>query len=163
MARTEHDRSAQPSLLDRLTDETPKEAVDRIVAPDASIRAYRASVQRDIEWLLNTRRTIVPVSPSMHEVRHSVHEFGLRDTTGLAIGTAEAQRTLTAEMTDALRRFEPRLTNVVVKLTNADQVKAPQIRFLIEATLLMDPSAERIAFDTTLEVSSGEYAVKESQ
>ena len=59
MAKTEIDRAVQQSLLDRLTDELPRESSDRTTNRDSSARAFRASVQRDVEWLLNTRRTMV--------------------------------------------------------------------------------------------------------
>ena len=62
--RTELERTVQPSLLDRLTDEAPQVPVDPPMTRDASVRAYRASVQRDLGWLLNTRRSIVEVPPS---------------------------------------------------------------------------------------------------
>jgi len=38
-----------------------------------------------------------------------------------------------------------------------------QLRFQIEALLLMDPSPELISFDTVLELSSGEYQIKGEQ
>jgi type VI secretion system protein ImpF len=52
--------------------------------------------------------------------------------------------------------------NVAVRLLDADQVKAPQVRFAVEATLRMDPSPERIVFDTVLEIASGTYAVDDA-
>ena len=161
MARTELDRAVQPSLLDRLTDEAPREPGDRPTSREASERAYRRGVQRDVEWLLNTRRSIVPLPFGVKEVAHSVHEFGVPDTTGLSIGTGEGQKRLTADLRDTLDRFEPRLTNVQVRLTDSDQVSTPQVRFVIEATLRMDPSPEQVVFDTVLEISSGTYDVAE--
>src|SRR5690606_33022705 len=114
-------------------------------------REYRVSVQRDLEWILNTRRSIVPVRPEFTEVLSSVHEYGIRDTTGLAIATAEGRQALIDEIRDAIARFEPRLTNVRVTLSDANQVKSPQVRFTVEATLRLDPSPEQIVFDTVLE------------
>lgn len=161
MARTELDRAVQPSLLDRLTDDAPREPADRATTRETSEREYRRGVQRDVEWLLNTRRSIVPVPSGATEVARSVHEYGVPDTTGLAIGTGEGQKRLTADIRDTLKRFEPRLTNVQVRLTDSAQISTPQVRFVIEATLLMDPSPEQVVFDTVLEISSGTYEVAE--
>ena len=36
----------------------------------------------------------------------------------------------------------------------------PELRFVLEATLLMDPNPERVVFDTVLEVTRGEYDVR---
>ena len=52
--------------------------------------------------------------------------------------------------------------NVTVRLTDSDQIRMPQVRFAIEATLRMDPSPEQIVFDTVLEIASGSYAVDEN-
>ncbi len=159
MARTELDRAVRPSLLDRLTDTAPREPADRLITREESANVFRRSVQRDVEALLNTRRTIVPVPPGCPEVLKSVQEFGLRDTTGLAVGTPDGRRALTEDIRDTLMRFEPRLMNVRVVLVESTQLKAQQVRFSIEATLRMDPSPEQIVFDTVLEVSRGTYDV----
>ena len=159
MARTELDRIVQASLLDRLTDEQLRDPADRATTREASARAFRISVQRDLEGLLNTRRTMIRVGPELRQLLRSVHEFGVPDTTGLAIATPEGQKRLTDDISDAIRRFEPRLTNVKVRLTDSSQVRTPQVRFTIEATLRMDPTPEQIIFDTVLEVSSGNYDV----
>ena len=157
MSRTELDRTVQPSLLDRLTDEDPRDSADRAVSREASTKAFRMAVQ-----LWNTRRSIVPVSAAHPELRRSVHEFGLPDTSGISMATGEGRQQLTDDIADTVRRFEPRLMNVAVRLLDADQVKAPQVRFAVEATLRMDPSPERIVFDTVLEIASGTYAVDDA-
>jgi len=159
MARTELDRAVRPSLLDRLTDLSPREPADHQVSREESAAAYRRSVQRDVENLLNTRRTIVRVPAGCNEVLRSVHEYGLYDTTGLAVGTPAGRRALTEDIRESLLRFEPRLLNVRVVLVESTQLKAQQVRFTIEATLRMDPSPEQIVFDTVLEVSRGTYDV----
>jgi type VI secretion system protein ImpF len=161
MPRTELERAVQPSLLDRLTDEQPREPADRATSREASARMFRLSVHRDVEALLNTRRSIVEIGPQHAAVRRSVHEFGLRDTTGIAVGTIEGQKALTDDIADAIRRFEPRLANVRVRLLDTSQVRAPQVRFAIEATLRMDPTPEQIVFDTVLDVASGTYDVRD--
>ncbi len=159
MARTELDRAVRPSLLDRLTDLAPREPADHAVTREESATAFRRSVQRDVEALLNTRRTIVGVPPGCNEVLRSVHEFGLSDTTGLAVGTPEGRNRLTDDIRESLMRFEPRLVNVRVVLVETTQLKAQQVRFTIEATLRMDPSPEQIVFDTVLEVARGTYDI----
>lgn len=162
MARTELDRAVLPSLLDRLTDEDPRTTSDVAVAREESVRRFRQALQRDVEALLNTRRCIVEISPADVELRRSVHEYGIPDTTGLAVGTTAGRQLLTNDIKDALQRFEPRLMNVSVRLTDSDQARASRVRFAIEATLRMDPSPEQIVFDTVLEIASGSYAVDEN-
>lgn len=160
--RTELERTAQASLLDRLTDEHPTQPADSRLSREDSVRLYRASVQRDVAWLFNARRSIVHVPEAYAELLRSVHEFGIPDTTGVPVGTPEGQGTLEAMLQDALERFEPRLANPRVRLLNADQVSAPQVRFVVEAVLRMDPSPEAVVFDAVLEVARNEFELRDT-
>jgi type VI secretion system protein ImpF len=157
--RTELERTVQPSILDRLTDESPQVPGDPPVTREASVRAFRASVQRDVGWLLNTRRSIVPLPPGCPELVRSVHEFGLPDTTSVPVGSKRGRENMIAMMQDAIERFEPRLASPRVRIIEVAQVHAPQVRFTVEATLRMDPSPEAVTFDAVLEVARGEYDV----
>lgn len=162
MARSDNDRVVQPSLLDRLTDEFPRESSDRATTFEASASAFRASVKSDLNALLNTRRTIVQATADQSEVRNSVHQFGLPDISGrYSFSNLQGRQQLAQDILEAIQRFEPRLTSVKVVLTDQNPGHIPQLRFSISATLLMDPSPEQIVFDTVLEVASGMYQVGE--
>ena len=113
--------------------------------------------------LLNTRRPMIPAPDWCPELRRSVYDYGLVDTTGIPVGTKAGRDRLLSALQDAIERFEPRLARPRVRLIDAQQVRAPQIRFVVEAVLLMDPGREDVVFDTVLEVASGEYDVSESE
>ncbi len=161
-ARTELERAVQPSLVDRLTDLSPRDRLDPAATRDGSERAYRASVQRDLEWLLNSRRTMWPAPVGLDEVHRSGYEYGLVDTTGLYVGSATGRTNLREAIEDTIARFEPRLANVRVRLVDADQKSAPQLRFVVEALLRMDPNPEQVVFDTVFDTANGSYAVGDS-
>ena len=162
MARTEIEHVVTPSLLDRLTDEAPRIGMDAPMTRAESERAYRRCVERDVEDLLNTRRTMFPAPDALAELRHSVYDYGMIDTTGIPVGTPGGRETLLAALRDAIVRFEPRLAETRVRLLEADQGRAPQLRFVVEAVLLMDRERQQVVFDTVLEVASGEYDVHDS-
>lgn len=160
MARTELDRTVQPSLLDRLTDLDPRTPADPPLSREESVRRFRNSVLRDVEWLLNTRRTADEVPDALSLVRRSVFAYGLPDTTGTAMGSHAGRELLVRRVEQTLAAFEPRLANVSVVLTEADQVRSPQVLFAITALLRMDPSPEQVVFDTIFDLASGGYAVR---
>ena len=162
MGRTEIERTVRPSLLDRLSDQQPGIAADPPVTREESERRYRRGVERDVESLLNTRRSMIPAPDWCPELRRSVYDYGLVDTTGMAVGTKAGRDRLLAALQDAIERFEPRLAQPRVRLIDAQQVRAPQIRFVLEAVLLMDPGREDVVFDTVLEIASGEYDVHDA-
>ncbi|HEX4933369.1 MAG TPA: type VI secretion system baseplate subunit TssE [Gemmatimonadaceae bacterium] len=160
MARTEIEEIVVPSILDRLTDLDPRATVDPGMTREASELAFKRAVERDVELLLNTRRTMIAAPEDCPELRHSVYEFGLIDATGVAVATKAGRERLLDGLRDALIRYEPRLANVRVRLVDADQVRAPQMRFVVEAMLRVGRERHQVVFDTVLEVSRGEYDVK---
>jgi type VI secretion system protein ImpF len=158
MAGKPTDRSIRPSLLDRLIDEEPG---NRNEAPDRraqSLKEMKDSVRRDLEWLLNSRRSPAEPAPSAKELWRSVYCYGLPDTTGVAMSSAEERGRMARLVTTAVAAFEPRLLNVTVQMEPAAEGNRI-LHFQIEALLRMEPSPARVFFDTTLELSSGEYEV----
>src|SRR5215471_4222138 len=153
----EEDRPVQESVLDRLIGD------DAEVSPitrTRSVRDLKSAVRRDLEWLLNTRAVAIPPPESLNEVRESVYTYGVSDITSLSADDPKARLRLRTMIEEAIRIFEPRLTNVLVTESGAGTPENRQLRFSIQAVLRMDPSPERISFDTVLDVSRGQYAVK---
>ena len=160
MARGELERTVQQSLLERLTDDEPQERSDLPPSWAESVRRLKASVHRDLEWLLNTRRTTDEIPEGLGEVQHSVYCYGLPDLSSMSRESAQTRGRLLRSVEDAIATFEPRLANVRVRL--AEEVDDPRRRlhFVIEAMLRMDPNPEPIVFDTTLDIASGAYHVE---
>lgn len=151
--------TAQQSILDRLIDAEPGIAGDAPLSWAESVRRLRQSLLRDLDWLLNTRRVVQTAPANLLELQASVYHFGLPDITSLSSDSTETQETLRRRIEDAIRIFEPRLTNVKVMASPASAEARHRIRFTIEAMLRMEPNPERVLFDTVLEVGSGEFSV----
>lgn len=149
----------QASLLDRLIDREPAVRAEAIATQAQSLRDLKISIRRDLEFLLNARRPPVEIPEGSQELQHSVFYYGLPDISGLAVSSSKDQKVLMAMIERVIADYEPRLTNVVVSLQPTPG-KARVLRFVIEALLLIEPAPERIAFDTTLELTSGEYSVE---
>ena len=156
MARDE-ERPVQQSVLDRL-----------IQNPDApetpsrlqSVRELKTAVRRDLEWLLNTRSIAVKPPEPLTELIASVYTYGLPDITSLSADDVKSRSRLRAMIGESISIFEPRLTGVEVVDASARVAGARQMRFVIQAFLKMDPSPERVSFDTVLDLATGQYAVK---
>lgn len=153
------ERTARLTVLDRLIDLEPKSGTDPVVRLNESVEALRASLQRDLEWLLNTRRIAEPAPERFTEVRESVYHFGLPDITSLSGDSKEVRRILSRRVEECIRRFEPRLTAVRVTPVEADAENRRRIRFVIEGLLRMEPNPEHVVFDTVLETASGRFQV----
>jgi type VI secretion system protein ImpF len=159
MSTRELEPTVQQSILDRLMDFEPSLAGDRVFSWSESVARLRAALMRDLDWLLNTRRIAHPAPAEFPEVQASVYHFGLPDITSLSRDSGDTPLLLVRRIEECLRLFEPRLTAVQVGTADAGGDTHHRIRFAIEAMLRMEPNPERVAFDTVLEVTSGEFSV----
>jgi type VI secretion system protein ImpF len=148
-----------PSLLDRLTDRDPKVRSEAPSAMIQNVRQLQDSLRRDLEWLLNTRRTPQEPVASATELRRSVYSYGLPDFTNYTMRTSEDRHRLGRIMEMAIANFEPRLTNVIVTVQDHSGTSRV-LHFHIEALLRVDPAPERVFFDARLELSSSSYRIE---
>jgi type VI secretion system protein ImpF len=158
MAAKEQQGENTPSLIDRLIDLDPRNR-DIRPQPAQSLRQLKTGLRRDLEWLLNARRPPVDLPPGADELGRSVYYYGLPDVSSLALSSTEDQKLLTRMIENAVAAFEPRLAGVRVSLQPVNH-QSQVMRFQIEGMFRVDPAPERVTFDTTLELTSGEYEVR---
>jgi type VI secretion system protein ImpF len=161
MPTTEREGPVTLSVLDRLIDQEPGRKLEPPLTRAQSLRELKAALRRDLEWLLNTRRTIEESPACLKELEHSLYNYGLPDVSSLYLRSSKDQATLLEAIKTAIDFFEPRLLNIKLTLEPAaDDTRV--IRFAIEGLLRMDPAPEHVFFDTMLEPMSGQYQVKGS-
>jgi type VI secretion system protein ImpF len=148
-------------VLDRLIDLEPRQSQEPPKSRSTSVYELKQAVRRDLEWLLNTRCHIEALDDNLTEAPRSVAFYGLPDFTGISVRSHIEQKRMTAAIEEALKIFEPRFTDLRVKLEPIDSLDR-QLRFRIEATLDIEPTPEPIVFDSVLEAGSGGFAVKEA-
>jgi len=161
MPTTQREGPVTLSVIDRLIDPEPERKLEPPLSRAQSVRDLKASVRRDLEWLLNSRKTIEESPASLKEVGRSVYNYGLPDVTSLYLRSPKDQAFLLESIKAAVSFFEPRLLNVKVRMEPATDDKRV-IRFAIEGLVRMDPAPEQVLFDTMLEPMSGQYQVKGS-
>ena len=159
MPRWEAEQTVSLSFLDRLIDHDPKTATDGPPSRARSVRQLKASLRRDLEWLLNTRRRPDPAGPEYKELEASLFNFGLPDVSSLSWDNQRDRASLTRKIEEAVGIFEPRISRLKVVPLEAAPGARHILRFQIQGQLDMDPAPELIAFDTVLQLSSGEYQV----
>ena len=160
MAKVDTEANVTQSILDRLIDLEPREISDPQFSRALSVRQYKTSVRRDLQWLLNTKRTPEAAGTAFQHTRRSLYNYGIPDFSVLSSTSHKDRNRLLSEMEESIEFFEPRMKNVKVSLVNTDGLTTKMLRFQIEATLLMDPAPEQVSFDTVLDVVSGDYEVK---
>jgi type VI secretion system protein ImpF len=156
MSRIDPNQALMPSLLDRLTD------------PDSAGTSWRYGygldqmldrVRRDLEDLLNTRRTPIDGCEDDELLRTSILNYGLPDLTAMNAMTPQQRQEIAQTLERIVSTFEPRLQDVRAVLTAGGDGKTPSLRFRIDARLCLDPAPE-VAFETTLELTTGRYSIQ---
>ena len=151
----ESGRVVRRSVLDRLVQSGEPEPRNWY----ESVRALKAAVLRDVQWLLNTRRVMDEAGDQLPELQQSVYQYGLPDMTSLSADSAQARRQLLRRVETCIEQFEPRLSAVRVTEVALDVDAARGVRFIIEGLLRLHPDPEPISFDTTLDAGSGRFNV----
>ena len=155
MARTPGDITVTLSVLDRLIDREPDSQSEAPLTRSQSVRLLKAGVQRDLEWLLNTRRIFEEPDESLKEVNRSLYTYGLPDFSQYTMVSTADQAKLLRQLQATVKLFEPRLANVRIVPLETSESGIQQFRLRIEAMLLMDPSPEPVSFDTVIGLRSG--------
>jgi type VI secretion system protein ImpF len=159
MARPEAEANVTLSILERLVDTDLSARTDPPLGRAQSLRQLKAALRRDIEWLLNTRRSVEEVKDSGLELEHSLFNYGLPDITAMGIHSVQDQNRLLWMIESTIANFEPRIQDARVTMEPVAGA-ARVLRFQIQGLLRIDPAPERVTFDTVLELTSGEYEVK---
>jgi type VI secretion system protein ImpF len=160
MAKPDSDLTVTPSLIDRLIDRDSDASSDPYTTRSQSVRQLKAALRRDLEWLLNTRRNPDAAPESMAELSHSLYNYGLPDFSSLSLNSPRDRGQLLVQLEKTVAIFEPRLRDVRVTMVETPGGNSRTVHFQIEGLLQMDPAPEQVSFDTTLQLSSGEYQIR---
>lgn len=165
MAELTQKERLQPSLLDRLTDDSPTERNESRDARVLSLKKLRECVLRDLTWLLNTEclESVVDLD-SVSAVKTSVLNFGIPTIAGLTasgLGLAKLER----QVRNAIIAFEPRLLNdkLTVEAILADEeMSRNTLVFDINGELWAQPVPLRMHLRTELDLETGKVSIVET-
>lgn len=150
--------NAQATVLDRLIDEKPAESRESDQYRLMDLKKAMAAVVRDLENLLNSRRSITHVPAQFKAVAHSVAVYGLKDYTAENPGNPAALQQIRKDVEMTISKFEPRLKNVSVRLETGDETER-KLCFRVSGLLVVDPIREPVAFDTYFDPARKEYVI----
>lgn len=151
----------QPSLLDRLVDDEPgnqQETPDRRVL---SVSQLKASVLRDLAWLLNATSLLDPAMKQHEPARTSVINYGLPALAGHSISGLDVQA-LEGFIHQAIITYEPRILRDTLRVrvqANSAQAAVNALSFEIEGDLWAQPVALPLLLRTELDLESGHMQV----
>ncbi|SNS32657.1 type VI secretion system protein ImpF [Noviherbaspirillum humi] len=157
-----HSRQALilPSVLDRLFDDAPDSEADASL-PGFDLAAYKRTVARDLEWLLNSRNMPADGDDDLHPQAHaSILRFGIEDLSSLSLLDPDHRALLRDRLRLAIERHEPRLAKVRVAL-DAPGSNERSLRFRVDAVLKVHPGKPPVSFDAMLQLASSACRVRD--
>jgi type VI secretion system protein ImpF len=153
----ENSDNFQASILDKLIDNEPQNPSESVASRMVSLSDIETSVIRDIENLLNTRRTIHIPPATLNEVNKSLYMYGLHDFTAENPSSSLVVQNLRREISHTLALFEPRLKRVVVHIEKSENSR--DLHFRIAGILVIYPISEPVVFDICLDPNRGDYLI----
>ncbi len=165
MAELTQKERLQPSLLDRLTDDSPTELNESRDARVLSLKKLRECVLRDLTWLLNTEsiESVVKLD-SLPAVKNSVLNFGIPTIAGLTASGIELGK-LERHVKNAIIAFEPRLLKdklTVEALIFDEEMSRNTLVFDINGELWAQPVPLRMHLRTELDLETGKVLIVET-
>jgi type VI secretion system protein ImpF len=154
----------RPPFWDRLTAD-PSAVTSSALRIDA--RQLVASVRRDIERLLNTRRTDLLDLTPFPEAAASLMTYGLPDLSIYSGRSSRDRRTICELIVDLLKKFEPRLVPATIRVDYVDGGRAvglsnaSKAQFRIRAMLHVEPLRQPVTFDTSVDMETSEVKIED--
>ncbi|GLS26059.1 type VI secretion system baseplate subunit TssE [Marinibactrum halimedae] len=145
-------------VLDRLIDTS--DIADN-AQPHKLLRQIRESVRRDLEHLLNTRYKCLSHPEGLTHLDTAITEFGLPDLSTVNLTASTSRERFCRDIEDCILTFEPRIKTVKVISEGKPDPEDPVIRFRVEAVLHINPAAEVIIFDSSLNPVTQNVSVSE--
>lgn len=126
-------------------------------------QAVRATVMRELAWLLNTVNldSTVDLTP-YPQVRTSVLNYGINDMTGKST-TSQAQKARAARIKSAIETFEPRIDSSSLKVETDSTKPRDQLnttRYIVHCDISQAVEAIPVRFVTDFENDTGDATVK---
>jgi type VI secretion system protein ImpF len=157
----------QPSLLDRLRDDEPKEKQESRDQRVMSMRQLREAVLRDLSWLLNTG--CHPLGDEIYDfprVALSTVNYGMPDLTGRTASSVTSTK-LERMVHETVTCFEPRIVRETlgvraVRLTGTRRQGGNTMGFELSGDLCPLPMPEALFVRTHLDLETGRCEVRTS-
>ncbi len=137
------------SLLDKLIDSDPM--TNQEIDYPASTADSLTSLLRDLESMLNSRIGWRNINEELLEVKYSILNYGLPDFSSMPYSSKEGQKQMCDTVYHAIRDFEPRLTNPLVRISDINSAVDRTLKLEISATCLIDKHLEEVRFDSEIE------------
>lgn len=162
MAELTNRERLQPSLLDRLADDDPKNPRESRESRVLSVERLRMCVLRDLKWLLNSENMNSSFDLEDYpEVAKSVVNFGRPALSGKSSSSVTLNE-IRDQFRQAIMTFEPRILPETLRIIPYDNEAQPhRLSFRIEGQLWAQPLPLNLFLRTELDLETGNLGLYE--
>jgi type VI secretion system protein ImpF len=162
MAELTNRERLQPSLLDRLADDDPKNPRESRESRVLSVERLRMCVLRDLKWLLNSENMNSSFDLEEYpEVAKSVLNFGRPALSGKSSSSVTLNE-IRDQFRQAIMTFEPRILPETLRIIPYDNEAQPhRLSFRIEGQLWAQPLPLNLFLRTELDLETGNLGLYE--
>jgi type VI secretion system lysozyme-like protein len=136
-------------LFDRLVDAEPAKSAEAYPYAVLDPSGVIASVRREIGRLLDTRRPVGVNAPPLGD-RASVRDYGIPDFADLSPLDRDGQAAMESAIRQAIMAFEPRLTNVAVRLVVRSLDSDRRLDAVVTGDIRVGRVEQRVSFPIPL-------------
>ncbi len=161
MVESSQQERLQPCLLDRLTDDEPKKATERVGQAVLSPSELRQAVVRDLGHLLNTTNLAATQDLQRYPlVAQSVLNYGVPALAGRTISGLDTQA-LKLALEQAIRTFEPRIlpNTLEVRVSTERADRGVGLRMEIEGDLWSQEVEGGLRLKASFDSQSGRFHI----
>lgn len=162
MAAPSVTRRLLPGLLDRLLDDEPQIPADAPMHEGQVIREVNRSLLRDLQDLLNARRPLTLLPEGLELLPRSLANYGLPDLQSIEIREDHDVVRICDMIRECIECFEPRLRGVDVTAVDDGNPVDRRLRFVIAATLVVEPLEQDVRIESEIEPSRAGFTVRGS-
>ncbi|GAB1584259.1 type VI secretion system baseplate subunit TssE [Phyllobacterium phragmitis] len=153
------ERAWARSILDRLLDGSP-DLKDPPVSPVDQMLEIREAIRRDLEALLNTRRSPITPPSELRELGNSLVCYGIDGIVSMNLVTEEAKLALARALEKRIAIFETRLSDIRVTILKSGATGKRTLRIRIEATFRPQDGLPPISFETMVDPSTQRFSLE---
>lgn len=153
----QRDRTLARSVLDRLLDENPDVEIDPPISLTEQINEMREVIRRDLEALLNTRRSPAGPPTIFKELQDTLVSYGVDGILSANLVTDASKLKLAAIMERRIAMFETRLSDVRVTVLKNRIDGERALRMRIQATFRLYEGMPPISFESKIDPSTQRF------
>jgi type VI secretion system protein ImpF len=153
-------RTLSRSVLDRLLDDAPDMEVDPLVSLSDQVREMREVIRRDLEALLNTRRSPSGPPGALKELNDALVSYGMDGVLSANLVTDASKDKLAQSIERRISMFETRLSDVRVTILKNRMEGERALRMRIQATFRLHEGMPPISFESKIDPSTQRFLVE---